>query len=239
MMIKPLLAALACGVLALSACGGASAPANSTAAPQNTAQQTTQAAEPASTQAQEPAQSSEPAPQAPAGDFPFEEGPIDIAVWGQMYKKAMTSVKTMTMTSTNSSGEGDAVITVDNSDPANPRSHSVSKVAGQTIETVAIGSKSWVKQGDAWVDSGIDGSAFSGQEFTNPEKAFKSVTLVDKAARQFAVEVNMGIDGSAIPATLWLDEDFRASKMEISYQGIQSKTEYGKYNEPVEIPQVG
>lgn len=235
---KIVIAAVAAAALGLSACGGdaTSEPttAETTAAVEpTTADQTTAPAEETA-----PAETEETAPEEPAepaGDFPFEEGPVDSAEFVARYGAAMQGVEQMTITST-TPGSEPSVTQVDNSDPANPRSYAVIETMGQKMEIVTEGTTSWTRiDGGEWTESTVPdlgtGAVTDGSNFAEVE-------LVSKADRQLKVVIDMSSFGAGnIEAQLWVDEQFRAAKTEMEMSGISTSTEYD-YDSPVEIPAV-
>lgn len=241
-----LLASLAAAALGLSACTTPSTPTSespvappaSTASGDGTATATPSGtAEPSATESTPAEPETTPAAE---GDFPYEEGPVDAADFAKRYGTAMTSVKTMTVETVNSTGEGDSTGVLDLSDKKNPRSYFVTTMGGQKVELVTIDGKSWMRtDGSEWMESGTDGSADGLSQYENADKLIKKVTLVSKAERKFEVDMDMSTDGQVIPVTMWVDDQFRVTKQDITHQGISATTTYSKYDEPVEIPTVG
>lgn len=242
---KLILATLTVGALGLAACTGPGKTASETPAPAPSSQ-ATQAPESTASAAPSPDAPSESAEApmestpAPDGDFPYEEGPVDAADFAKRYGAAMMSVKTMTIETTNSTGQGNSTGVLDISDKSKPRSHFITDLSGAKMELVTIDGKSWMRtDGGPWEESGTDGSADDFSQYENAEKVFKKVTLVSRAERKFEVEMDISTDGQMVPATMWVDEQFRTVKQEIEMQGVSSTTTYSKYDEPVEIPEVG
>lgn len=173
----------------------------------------------------------DPAP--PAGDFPFEEGPVDVDEFTAMYTAAMEGVDHLLQTT---EGAGaDSVTFVDMSDPDNPRAYGTSEVEGTTIETVVADGVIWSREGEdgEWQQVG---EMPSDEDLAGIQAEFESVELVDQAARQFSVEIP-AMEGTQT-ALLTVDEQFRASVMEIEIMDQTVITSFD-YETTMEIPEVG
>lgn len=173
------------------------------------------------------------------GTSPFAEGPVDLGEFASRYRAAMLSVTSMTVRTTTASGEGDSVSRLDMSDAASPRSYSQTQTGGQVLEVVVEGATTWMRtDGADWVAQGIDNAGEDAWD--DPAEAFQSVELVNATEGKFAVELKLSPSSTeTIPATLYVDDQFRAKKLELDANGVRSTTEYLDYNEPVEIPEVG
>lgn len=231
------IAALAAAALGLSACGGDATPEES---PVETtaAVETTQATDPEETAPEEttPAETA-PAeePAEPAGDFPFEEGPVDVGEFVSRYSAAMEGVDQMTITSS-VPGSEPSTTQIDNSDPATPRSYAVVDAGGQKMEIVTEGQTSWTRVDEGeWTESTVPDL---GEDAVTDGSNFTSVELVSAAERHFTVVMDMSaLGGGEMEAQLWLDEEFRAQQTEMSIGDIVSTTTYD-YDSPVDIPAV-
>lgn len=184
-----------------------------------------------------PAEPEEPAePAEPAGDFPFEEGPVDVDEFTARYAEAMEGVQYATVT-TESPEAGSQVVQVDNTDPANPRSYSVSQMDGQEMEMIIEGTTSWTRiDGGEWTEGQVPEGA--NDIVAQMAGAFESIELVNAADRQFLVTIPLGgVEGEPMEAMLWVDEQFRAERMEIELMGTTSVSTYD-FDTPAEIPTV-
>lgn len=248
-MTRTFLATLAVAALGLSACGGAAdvdAPAPTTVestsaapAPEGTEQEATSAPAEETTTAVEPAPAE--------ADFPFEEGPVEPAALVDAYAPAMQAVKTMTMTQT--SGQVESVTVVDNSDPDHQRAYGVVESGDGKIESLVEGDVVYTRTlGGDWQQQDIPAGLGGVADAKDPEvlkQVIRSAVLVDKAARQFDVEMDIGLlmgqesSEETMPSTIWLDERNRVIKQEDTVMGQTSVTEFSGFDEPVDIPTRG
>lgn len=234
-----IIAAAAAAALGLSACGGDTEPAETTPVAEETAVEETAAEEtPAEeTSAEETPAEEEPAEEPaaePAGDFPYQDGDtVDPQDFTDRITAAMEGVDKMTITSS-VDGTESSVTSVDNSDPANPRTYSVSTMGEQTIEIVVEGETSWTRIDEGeWTEAPVDPSLGGATDLSST--TYSAVELVSAADRQFNVTID--VMGSPMEALLSVDEQFRPSEMEIGVSGVTTVATYD-YDAPVEIPSV-
>lgn len=235
-----IIAAIAAAALGLSACGGDTEPAETTPAAETTAVEETTAAEPTEAEpteeeapAEEPTEEEGPAEE-PSGDFPYSDGDtVDPQEFTDRLTAALEGVDQMTINTTVDGVEA-SVTQVDNSDPANPRSYAVSTMGEQEMEIVVEGETSWTRiDGGEWTEAPVDPSLAGGTDLS--QTTYSSVEVIDAAAKQFRVGIDMG--GSAIEADLTVDDQFRPFLMAMDAGGMATVATYD-YDSPVEIPEV-
>lgn len=231
-----IMAAVAAAALGLTACGGDTEPTETTPpAAEETIAEETQAEETPAEETTEAEPTEEEAPaEEPAGDFPYADGDtIDPQEFTDRLKAAMEGVDHMTIVSTVDGVEA-STTQVDNSDPANPRSYSVSVMGEQKMEIVVEGETSWTRIDEGeWTEAPVDPSLGGATDLS--ETSYSTVELVSAADRQFTVGMDLG--GSTMEAGLTVDEQFRPSEMTIETSGMSTVATYD-YESPVEIPEV-
>lgn len=226
-----IIAAVAAAAFGLSACGGEGDPAETTPVAEETVAEETVAEE---TPAEELPAEEEPAEEEPAGDFPYQDGDtVDPQDFTDRITSAMEGVQQMTITSS-VDGTASSVTSVDNSDPANPRTYSVTTMGEQKIEVVVEGESSWTRIDEGeWSEAPVDPSLGGATDLS--DTAYSEVELVSAADRQF--NVTMDVVGSSMEALVTVDEQFRPSEMQIDAAGVSTVASYD-YESPVEIPSV-
>lgn len=174
----------------------------------------------------------DPAP--PAGDFPFEEGPVDVDEFNSMLQGAMEGVEHLLLTTEGIEGM-ESTTFVDMADPDNVRAYGTAEMEGSVIETVVQDGQLWTRTDEGeWQQVG---EVPEGEDdLANLDVQYESVELIDQAARQFSVEIP--VEEATQTALLTVDEQFRASSMEMEVMGQTMINTYD-YETTLDIPEVG
>lgn len=201
------------------------------------------------------------AQKASTASFPFKKGTVDakdfVTRMGAAQKKLKSYHSEGTVVATI---EGRAVTVkvtgdTDQSDPDKPMTHSTMSGAGQNMETVSDGSRTWVKTGGKWVasdsaqNSGFNqamalsqlADAATSAEYKGKESGGHHFVLQLDGAKMAGASASASVSG-AVPADYWTNDDLAPVRTRMAITSSGNKTTIdmtmSKFDEPVTIPEV-
>lgn len=178
---------------------------------------------------------------APSGDFPFEEGSVDVDQFVEKLAAAQETIKTVTMERSAMGNDAPMVMRIDSTNKDNVKAYLTTEIGGKKHEAVFVGDNAYSRvEGERWKKEDAQGLPSDVvDEFSSPEalrRMLESVELVDKAQRRFAVVLRGGQGTQNLEGTWTVDEQFRMVKQEVPK--IELTVDFSGFNEPVEIPDV-